>query len=619
MVLRVPAVFAACFVPGDKAFIVLSKSYLHSYNMAALDQPPVLSHVPDATALCAAPKSRFAFVGFASGKVLAVSITTSNTAPLYVIESTVNSAIFSLSARDNLLAMLHEDGTCTVWDIPTRITFSKFKVQLPPAASPSNIQIQFSKDGSSILVNNGQSISVWCFAQHPGNPKRFSSFFKLKKDRVKHPEEYIAVADNVLFLPQERDVQVRDFDFRGIYGSDEFTLYVAWTAIDVVTKSFISVVSATAKGQQEHTIPIQYLSESGEVVSKMSLCGESLLVAGNRGTLLEYVIQLQGENQELQRMLYEESADRLPASLGPFMVSPALAVEISQFEMESSRLTTFVLTAHSDNGGTVRLWSVESGNTISIMVDSLCLKAFISFNSNRSTASNGSDSEERILMSYSSGGWLVTASGAIVLVLRKRTSVDDDEGEIDINEDLMADIDRAVDEALGLTATADGSFREHECSLKSGTSEKPAVTKQITSLQLEDVEATTPAEAEDQIPSAVLEQQDRFVKNPTCLVSFIDHTSLTEEWSGRWKGCLQIMASGVIEVEKLWPAMNLLAFGTAYGDFTVVNIVTGETIFTHVFGGPDDERNRISLVYFAFTFIGKGKQKASVLFVLTLQ
>ncbi|KAJ3143203.1 hypothetical protein HK100_000002 [Physocladia obscura] len=488
----------------------------------------------------------------------------------------------------------------------------------------------------------------------------------------------IPVADVIVQSKTEAgidSVEIHDFHFieseaKIVSNSEDFTICAAWSVdltkslhISIIVFSHLSTSSKTDDMptiKHTSTIGIQY-SNPTEHISKISRIQKSIyIVIGSKSTIKYLSFNprdpIAANMPTLALIPNELLPNRIPAPFLIHSMSPLLAAHISRTPTDlkigtqqrfDRRCYAFLATAH--HSSQIALWAIEAGSTCSRLVDTLSLKTIVPFGSGSSDDDEeaqfyGSDVQVKYV---SRGGWLTVTSGAVMAILREKVWEEMEDGDLGSDDGgVMAELDRVVDEVLGVASpyavadaatTVDTSITDISvASFDIGTAASGGIsgdesidrklTKQITSLQLRDLDADTDESATDSVidipivsssdqqqqqrqqqqgkeldsPKPDVTERDYFIKNNTALV--IKSFSSTEPWIERWNGIVQIMASGVIEIEETSFEFGFIAFGTGYGDFTVIDLDTGVTVLHEIHGSSADFGSRIAVIMFANTF-----------------
>ncbi|ORY51077.1 hypothetical protein BCR33DRAFT_712997 [Rhizoclosmatium globosum] len=324
---------------------------------------------------------------------------------------------------------------------------------------------------------------------------------------------------------------IRDFCIVSPSSNDSISILLAWTTTTTSHVTLLTVHPPAPKSQST-SAQITYSSSLPPLpdpnIDAVAPFSPHLYVASSiTASLTPFIIT------ESNTLVLADEANTPPVLL--FHVLPRCTESLN---VDGSIVT--VTTLHPQDS-TLRIWSLGN-STITSLDATISTKHLLHLDS---TAHIESHSEH-----------IGVACGAVIVLF----GIEEEEGSFELGEDEAGE--------------------EEEVAVE----EEPQVVKQISTLQLHDLEADTPQET---IPPPLpprqdpplKEEQERFVKNDSCMVSFPPFPETPTQQNG-WTPLLQIMASGVVETFTYSPHTHLLAFSTTYGDLTLLNTKSGHVIFT---------------------------------------
>ncbi|KAJ3067796.1 hypothetical protein HDU98_009016 [Podochytrium sp. JEL0797] len=653
-ILPLPNTLSTHFTPGDKPLLLCSPTSLTSLNRATLSTKTL--SIPSAASIAPIPASSFVFVGCRDGSVICVDPAAGKGSG-YAVPALAEGAVACLAMDSgNVLAVGYTGGEIVLWQVRERVAAVTFRTRHAIA------DVKWMNQTTLLTRSENASVLTAWNASEATTPekgvKRAAQklFSNLKQTFSKDsnsqdldpafsiPEYTIPVPLSDLgieSLEADQTVLIRDFHLLEGPEPDLQTVCLAWTLADEQGfRSFVSFVTfspppapnkpITIHATQTASIPYTHPRDR---ISRVSPFSESVYVTVSS----QYAIQAHAFVQSTYS-LSPIKTDEIPASLHILTLPRILASHLSQPANDRNASYACAATAHAEDG-CIRLWTVgNTGTSVDSLLDCVCVRNLVPFPDTPAADSDSEDSaaSANVRVRYSDrDGVLVVASGAVLAVLVQKVEEEEEEGELDIDDDgVMDELDRVVDEVVGFRSLGD--------------SHAPLV-REITSIQLEDVECETPPGQEDlvvplqfppprashdeprpppipprnytrvqDVPPPRLEpQEDVFVKNNTALVTFPHHSTLSEPWSQRWTALVQIVASGVIEAECVSIEFEMVAFSTAYGDVTLVDLNTGVTVFTEQLGTRWDAAGRVSMIQFASTFSSKEPNAHPTLFIAT--
>ncbi|KAI8613334.1 hypothetical protein BC830DRAFT_1132694 [Chytriomyces sp. MP71] len=460
-----------------------------------------------------------------------------------------------------------------------------------------------------------------------------------------------------------------------------FAITLCWTldAPDSKLVSFVSVVTVrlpAGKGistglivEGVYTVPVEYANPMDSVHQISQFSSSVFVLISEEGVFHALLLSKHPESQlpyptlALSQNCYPAIPPTLQLLTAPLILASHIDTYPSITPGRLSLSTTrFAATAHID--GSLRLWEFSESGDLTRLYDALSLRDIVPFVDStgvagrRRVGEGGHDAvvEEPVVHVWyeRESAWLVVSCGAVLAVLKERgrgveVGMGEEFGELEVDVGVMAELDRVVDQVLGVSLEREKEARESDPEMSEGgdpvaeisdepvidvtplsndsiaevSSElatdvvKPMLKKEISSLQMRDLEADTPALTPPVQEPA--EFDDKVVKNDAAMVTFIEFACSKEEWNGRWKGIAQVMASGVIEAQAACPELGLVAFGTAYGDLVVVDLNTGLTVLEDKLGTAEEAGERAALIHFENTFFNRESNLRPVMFVATAE
>ncbi|KAJ3012601.1 UNVERIFIED_CONTAM: hypothetical protein HDU68_001115 [Siphonaria sp. JEL0065] len=636
----------ATFVAGTPLLLVLCRSTLSVFNLATNSLRKL--SLPFSTCFVAIPKSSFVFVGLESGDVICVDSKSdkgsSYAVPAADLDSKGSVAGLSLD-EGNVLAVAHDSQVVSLWLVKERHVAALIKLD------DQLVKMEWIAP-HTLLICTIQSISVWttfdATAPENGVKSAAKALFKnIKQTFAKettslggeHEIELIGEPAYTIPIPHTNGKNAVIHDFCIVYDGSSHNICIAWS---IAAESYVSLVSFSPPSTPKSTIAAIHNTSTQSIhlnnthITRVSLFSPSILLVTTASSfdpllLINHngILSLEQPNDPESQIPASLLIHTLPRVLGAQIVKQNSQL-LQQQPMASiagkKEAQTVAITAHLSDS-CLRVWELQepSGN-VSKLIDKICVKDIVPFveppNDAQHEEGIGSGALTVGISFMNSDGMLAVWSGAILGVFEQC----EEEGTFDFDEGVMDELDRVVDQVIGKISLDESVDVDSQTDQEEQQLEPPKIIKQITSLQLQDLEADTPPIQPEPEPtpkqssskrnsqnvvqhSQTSTEEHHFVKNNTALVSFIGTSATTpQECSPKWKGILQIMASGVIEVSTISPNSFFLAFSTAYGDMTLIDMTTGFALISEQFGSQHDQGSRIASIHFETTFFNRDGQ-----------